>query len=321
MVLWQLASDGTITGANPADGREKFTAALLGVQWDYSKAMGGLGAAMRLVASLKETTDSLWDNTGKFTDDELLSISGKFTAAFTQAVFAEGIIHDATEWLDALSGKKPENGEQVILKALGYGVYGMVPYLTMARQASAMTDHYRRNTYGLLDELKALVPVVREDLAPKTDRWGQPIARGAKPVHTDPVDMALDFLGIAGNIYTPTKAWGVDLDREDGDKLRSAIGQKQYELLQPVVESGGFRDNMDTPQGNAVNVKTIKTLLSVGKKIAVAETLPELLPNYTNERMRAVLAAALGEDMPANTDSEISDELDEQFPGTHKASP
>jgi hypothetical protein len=135
---------------------------------------------------------------------------------------------------------------------------GMVGTLipNVLAQAARAQDPYLRDVRTLADTLRARVPGMREDLAPKLDIAGQPIERSlVEPLAAttqidDPLAETMLRLGAfrgppQRNIQIHGKSY--EMTSEEYEQFKGYVQQARWNVLTPMVNSPEFRSLGDTP--------------------------------------------------------------------------
>ena len=184
------AKDGTITGGGPSDAKERQAlmatgwrpySAKIGDKWYSYNRLDPLGMLMGLAADTTEAIDAADDKTA-------IDIAAGLSGAFAKTLLDKSYLRGISDFVNAVND--PDRYAERFLKGFAAS---FVP--NAAGQVARSMDPIARETYGLLDEVKARVPGWSESLYPRRDVWGQPITRDAG-AYGD---------GVAGRLLSPAK--------------------------------------------------------------------------------------------------------------------
>lgn len=126
-----------------------------------------------------------------------------------------------------------------------------VPASGLERSIVRMRDPYMRQTWGIIDAIKASVPGYSETLHPKRDLWGEPVpTRDAlfgpglstlylQKVNSDPVNVAMNKLGLKTS-SVEKKIRNVELSPEQYDDYARIAGRMTKMRLDAIVRSSAY---------------------------------------------------------------------------------
>jgi hypothetical protein len=226
-VVAAYALDGKISGGGPVDANQR--RALLATGWQpYSVKIGDkwfsfgrlepFGTALGTVADVVELSDAA-------KSEELKQLSAKAALGFAKNITSKTFLQGMSNLIDALQDPA-RSGESFIGQTLGSFVPGGVA------QATRAADETLRSTKTILDTIRARIPGQREELFPRRDVRGEPIAA-------------------QGNFWTRFLS-PVDVSEPRGGPIERLI-------VQLGAEPGGIRDtiSISNPR-NVLQSKTFK---------------------------------------------------------------
>lgn len=195
--------------------------------------LGNLGLQMSVAADLYHTASMV----GK---EDLSKVSADLVHAFAQNIVDESSMRGPAEILRAVDDSD-RYGAAWVRNFLS----SAIPFSVLLSQVARQFDPYSRDARTTMDAIRAKIPFVSEELQPRYDVWGQPVAnRGWAATSTqqiidDPVDKALYGMGIYPSL-PERRIRGVPLtDQQYADYSRVA-GRLAYMRLKPVVMAPTF---------------------------------------------------------------------------------
>lgn len=260
------AFDGTITGAGEPDPGKRRVAQAAGWQ-PYSIKVGDtyysyqrlqpFGTLIGMAADVA----NVWDHMNEEESDKVPKmLSVAFANAITNQTFLQGI----TNVVQVLADPQ-RYGPKFVQQMAGSVIPGIVA------QPTQMADPIAREVDSILDAVKARIPGVRQDMLPKRDIFGEPVANTERlgvvtPITTkaqsqDKVRTEAERLGVSvadtpkkTHIGAGTGKLGdVKLTPEERDKFADIGGHLAHDLLADVVSAPGWEKLPDMVQQRVFN--------------------------------------------------------------------
>lgn len=281
---FMFALDGRISGAGEPDaGKRRIQRAAgwqpysvkIGDTWYSYQRIQPLGTLMGLAADAAE----VWDH---MTEEEHDLVPKMLAVAFANAVTNQTFLQGVTNVVNAVSDPNRS------LPSLANGfARSWVPNLI--GQTTEMHDPLARQVDGMLDSIKSRIPGLREQLLPKRDVFGEPIASteriaGIMPVTTstessDKVRTEAARLNVsAGDAPTKThvgrgtgKLGSVDLTPQQRDVFSDTAGHMAHQVLTQIVNSPAWDNLPDLVQRRIYS----KVFLQARRAGAAAALPPE----------------------------------------------
>lgn len=244
MLAW-WASQGKISGEGPADPEQR--AALMESGWrpnsvkigdawvDYNNFLQPISQPLFAVANAWEQ----YRENGKDPDvQDIVSATMKTAAATGGAVLSQSFLSGLSDLNNALADPVRYGGRYV-----GRAASGFVPFSGLARNIAQETDRTVRDPDDRpVEAIKSIIPGLSSKVAPKLDRFGEPVQRpaasGVNPVaisreSKDPIILELnrlrvDSIGVPPSRLDATKTspeivLSVEERQEIGRATRAAL--------------------------------------------------------------------------------------------------
>jgi hypothetical protein len=235
-----LASEGYITGSGPKDPKENAIWRLtnqphsvkVGASFYQVQKLGPLGMLMGMAADLHDIAHIVSE--GDFT-----KAGGLLFHAIVQNTLDQSALQGPAELIKAVE-TPDQYGQQYIKSFLSSFVPSSVNWIAKSR------DPYIRQTWGVIDAIKARIPGQSETLHPKIDLWGEPVPGREQlggmtgiymqKAQADPVNKAMADLGM-GKSPVSKKVRNVELDPEQYEYFARTSGRMAKMRLNVMVKS------------------------------------------------------------------------------------
>jgi predicted GNAT family acetyltransferase len=292
MTFGGLAAEGMMSGSGPTDPHEAAMWRLAGNQahsvrigdiWYNVHKLGPLGALASIAADIHDVA--------KFASQEdLQHAAASFMHAFTQNFLDEGFLKGPSDLLKAIEDSGRYGGSYV-----KNFLSSFTPYSVGLSQINQ--DPYFRQTYTILDGIKAKIPVLSETLHPRRDIWGEPMAkpgaiggRGVTAIYaqhmsTDPVNQAMVKLGVHPGPVNK-KLRNVELTPEQYDDYARIAGRSTKMRLDAIVRSPDFQTWPDNVRYQVIE-ETIKQSREMATGAMFAK-YPDVAHQATVERLAKI---------------------------------
>ena len=262
----KLTAEGLITGAGPSDDDQARNMRQAGIL-PYSIGIGDkrivysrldpIGSLIGIAASIAEIAADLNNEDG----DEL-ALAGVLAIADNLA--SKTYMSGVTEFIAAIDSRNPTSD---LSKYAARQAGGLVPYSSLLRNVAQTADPIYRDTkvqggdsryadyfYTLRNSMAAGIPGLSSSLPPRRDMWGEPATRAsgvgwgydfispmaARQESKDPVDRAMVENHVEAS-YPPRSIRGVKLTPQEYSDFSEKAGKMAKEMLDRIVDSGGFR--------------------------------------------------------------------------------
>lgn len=294
-----LAAQGYASGSGPSDPKEAAMWRLAGNQahsvrigdvWYDTHRLGPLGMILGVAADM-------YDVAHKASQGEMLEAGAHLQHAITQNILDESFMRGPSDLIKAV--EDPGRYGEAYLRNWGSS---FVPYSVGMAQMARASDPYSRQARTVMDAIKQKIPGLSEQLLPRRDVWGEPMANkdalGAagltaiyeQQMSHDPVNRALLNLGIApSNI--PRSIRNVDLDEQQYDDFARIAGRMTKMRLDAIVNSSGFNAWPAHIQHDVI-VETIRQSREAARGVMMMKN-PQIMRQATQDR----LSHARGEDI------------------------
>jgi hypothetical protein len=287
-----LASEGMMSGSGPSDPGQAATWRQAGNQphsirignlWYQVNRLGPMGMLASMAADMYDTAN--------------LAAKGDITAAGSSMLNAvvhnildEGFMAGPAQWIGAI--EEPDRKGQAFVQQF---FSSFVPYSVGLQQMARAQDPYMRQTRTLLDAIKAKIPGLSETLMPRRDIWGQPMPNNTalinraltaiyeQQVSTDPVNLAMLNLGIAGTL--PQRSIrNVPLTEQQYDDFARIAGRMTKMRLDVIVRSPDFSRWPSDTQYDVIK-ETIDQSREIARNIMMAK-YPQIAVEATQLRLK-----------------------------------
>ena len=300
--MWALA--GNVTGAGEPDAGKRRVQQAAGWQ-PYSVKIGDtyyaynrlqpLGTLMGLAADMAE----VWDH---LTEDEADKIPKMLAVAFANAVTNQTFLQGITNVIQAMSD--PTRFGPSFMQSFARS---LVP--NIVGQVTEMNDPVARQVNSMLEAVQSRLPGLRQDLLPKRDIFGEPVASkerlgGLSPITVttetdDKVRSEAARLAISvGDTPKKThvgrgsgKLGDVELEPEQRDIFADVSGHLAHDVLSKMVNGPGWDQLPDLVKKRAYS----KVFLQAHRAGAAAALPPDLRAGIAQEismKIQAELAPA-----------------------------
>ena len=240
--LAAFKASGNMSGAAPTDPAKRRVWQLAGNQ-EYSVKIGDNWYSYQrlgVLGTLMGITADLYDVGHLASEGDMGAAATALTHAFAQHIFNEGPLSGPADLANAITN--PQYYGATYIKGLAEG---FIPYSTFLAQADRATDPSVRQARGIVDGIRARLPGLSEQLYPKRDIWGEPIAntRGVgpttiyqQPISQDPASLAMSKLGMGASLPDRTIR-NVPLTDEQYDYYSMISGRMAKARLDAIVLS------------------------------------------------------------------------------------
>lgn len=237
-----LAAQGSVTGSGPKDQKEAaiwrlthqaHSVLINGIYYDMGK-LGPMGLLMGMAADLHEIAHIAEEK-------DFATAGAYFMHAIVQNILDQSVLQGPAELIKAI--ETPEQyGPQYVKSFLSSFVPSGVAAIARAR------DPYVRQTWTVIDALKAKLPGYSQELHPKIDLWGEPVptreALGGvgmssiymQHVSNDPVNIAMSQLGMKMG-PVEKKIRNVELNPQEYEDYARIAGRMTKQNLDKIIRS------------------------------------------------------------------------------------
>ena len=245
----------TLTGFGPADKAQR--ASLMASGWQpYSMKVGDrwvqynrletVGSGMALAADMAETIRGFHSAVNADDDPDVERLTAAGIATLANNITSKTYLSGLANFFDAMSDPRA-NAYRVAKSMVG----SVIP--AGVSEAARLQDPYTRETYSMIDALKARTPGASESLAVMRDRWGEPVTHesgfgkaydafvpfSTRPDQSEPIDQEIQKEGFPVNLPPSRLALdGVSVDLKNNPKAYSRY-----------VELAGNGLKLPTPEG------------------------------------------------------------------------
>lgn len=285
-----LASEGYITGSGPKDPKENaiwrltyqpHSVRIGDMQYQVQK-LGTLGMLMGMAADVHDMAHLV-------SEDKYTEAAAYLLHAIVQNVLDQSALQGPADTIKAI--ESPEQfGPQYVKSFLS----SFVPYSSMVNSIARARDPYIRQTWSVLDAIKAKLPGYSEELHPRIDIWGESMpTRNAlggtgvtgiymQKVQADPVNKALLDLGIhPGSVEK--KIRNIELTPQQYEDYARIAGRMTKQRLDVIVNSSSFQ-TLPPYQRAMVLTNTFKE-----SRAAASGMVKMKNPNIVNDATQALL--------------------------------
>ena len=194
--------------------------------------LGPLGMLMGMAADLHDVAHIIEEG-------DFAKAGGMLFHAIVQNTLDQSSLQGPADLIKAVE-TPDQYGQQYIKSFLSSFVPSSVNWIAKSR------DPYIRQTWGVIDAIKARIPGQSETLHPKIDLWGEPVPGreqlgGMTGIYTqkaaaDPVNKAMADLGM-GKSDVSKKVRNVELDPEQYEYFARTSGRMAKMRLDTMVRS------------------------------------------------------------------------------------
>lgn len=276
---------GNVTGGGPPDKQQR--ANLLDTGWrPYSIKIGGAYYPYARLEPLATTVGTVADAVELMdmaSEAEQKQIVQKLAQGFTKNLVDKTYLQGMAQMADALHDPG-QYGEKFVSSRLS----AVVP--AVVAQAARAGDDEMRNVKGLLDTMQARVPVLRQDLPPKRNIYGEEIEQTGSfwsrflspvvpsPEHGTPGQMALVEAGagigpLRDTITVQNKT--IKLTADEYDRYQVVAGKYVKDLVEADAGSPEFSLRTKEMQAKQLHHDVAKGR-EIGRRAFLAELQPDL---------------------------------------------
>lgn len=280
--VFAFALSGNISGQGDPDPRKRATqmasgwqpySIKVGDQWHSYQRLQPVGTLIGMAADAA----TVWDHANEDESDKIPKImSTAFANAITNQTFLQGV----TQIVNAISD--PERFGPKFAQNMAASTIPAV-----VGQTAQMMDPYQREVYSILDAIQNRIPGLREDLMPKRDPYGEPVAAKDRlgeispittsTMSTDKVRLEAARLGVGvakapKDIELPAgrdpKLGKVELTPQQRDIFADKAGHFAHQILTQIVNMPGW-ETMPNMTQRQVMEKVFESSRKMGKAAAV----------------------------------------------------
>lgn len=294
-VTWGLmTSQGLTSGSGPSDPKQAALWRLAGNQphsvkigdtWYDVHRLGALGLLVSVAADMHDFAHAM-------SDADLGKVGGLFVTSVAHNILDESFMRGPSDLIRAVSDSDRYGAAYV-----RNFISSFVPFSVGMSQTARAIDPYTRQARSVTDAIIAKLPWRSEELYPKRDIWGDPIANKSvlgpaglsaiyeTKVNNDPVNKTLLQLGIYPG-SPERKIRGVPLSDEQYDEYSKLAGRTTKMRLDAVVKTPGFER---VPENAQTDI--IKNIMSASRETArniVMMKNPDIIRQATEAKMKAI---------------------------------
>lgn len=291
-----LAAEGLVSGSGPSDPRQNAAWRMLGGNqphsvrigdiWYDTHRLGPLGMLIGVGADLHEVSD-------KISKGDATAASSALMFAIAQNVLDESWMRGPSELIRALTDHERYGDAYVrnFVSSLA------VPFSVGMSQMARAHDPYARQARTVMDAIKNKIPGQSEDLFPRRDVWGEPIANKdvlgeegfsaiyEQRINHDPVNQALLKVGKFPS-QPQRKIRGVELNDQQYDDYSRISGRLMKQRLNNIVAQEGFASIPD-----AQKIQVIKKIMDASRETArkiIMMKNPEIMRQAVQKKNKSV---------------------------------
>lgn len=237
---YNLASNGITTGAGLGSRNTQTLDGIpmdsikIGDKWHQYNRVDPIGLWLSIGADLHQHIVSHYDPNNPDSTSDLTTLARMGVQTLGAAAMDKSFMASIDQVMQSLSEKDPAKAEQLVQRLLASNAGKFVPFSGALRTIAQEQDPTMRATGGdglanLWDTVKKNLPGLSQDLPPKRDILGRPVARpgdgegwwnpfAGTTAATAPMDQELSKLAV--NVKTPPRQLdGVVLDAKTYDEL------------------------------------------------------------------------------------------------------
>lgn len=246
-----MLQSGYMTGDGPEDPKDreawmmqiralgaKPRSIRIGNMWFSYRGLGKIGAPLALAANLYET--------GKYMrPEEQDNAAAMYFETVSKVVMDDNFMYGISQMMDAIYHAK-EYGET----RLRDFATSWLPWSVGMSQTAQSIDPYQRDARSMVDAVKKKVPFMSEELHPRIDVFGNPMASESSQAAYEG-DPTITYLGSLGaQIGAPKSRTidGVKLNNDQWEEFQTKSGKLLKLRLDAMVNTKGFRQMPQTEQ-------------------------------------------------------------------------
>jgi len=286
-----LAASGYVTGSGPVDPRDAAAwrrvyqphSVRIGDMWYSYQRLGVMGLLAGVAADFHDIIHQL----GK---EDALTVANSLVHAIAQNILDESFMKGPADLIQAIEDPG-RYGEQY----LAQWATSLVPFSVGMAQLDRAMDPYTREARTVLDSVRAKIPGASENLMPRRDIWGEPIANrsalgGAaltaiyeQAVNRDPVNAAMVKLGVKAAM-PPHSIRNVQLTDQQYDDFSRIAGRMAKLRLDAIVRSAQFLNSPGHTQHDII-VETIRGSRETARGVMM-QKYPEIAKQAMQNRLQ-----------------------------------
>jgi len=245
MTFGGLASQGLMSGSGPADPSKRAVWEASGNR-AHSLRIGDMNYSLNRLGSLgmlASISADMYSVAHLASKGDMLLAAQTLHHAVTQNLLDESFIRGPADFIQAV--EEPERyGERYIQNF----ATSFIPASSFLTQENKAIDPYTRQARTVVDAIRAKIPWISQELAPRRDIWGEPIpnpdaliGKGLTAIYEsrmsqDPVNIALSKLD-AGIAAVPKSIRNVQLTDQEYDDFQKYAGRLLKTRLNAIVIS------------------------------------------------------------------------------------
>lgn len=274
--------DGMITGGGPKEREEKGNWERMGIQpysvkigdtWYSYHRLGALGLLIGVAADMYKVAKHA-------TQEELAEAGAALLEAFSHNILEESFMRGPSELFRAI-----ENPKQYGASWARNFLSSFAPASVGMSQITRATDPYSRQSRTIVDAFMAKYPWWSDQLPPRRDLWGEPIANKQltmgtaiyqSPESTDPINQEMYRLNVR-KAPVDKKIRNIELSPEQYDDYSRIAGRLTKMQLEQVMNSPDYQTMPDFQK-----MDVIDKVFQVTRK-AARETIMQKYPQLIHD--------------------------------------
>lgn len=290
-----LAAEGLVSGSGPSDPRQNAAWRMLGGNqphsvkigdiWYDTHRLGPLGMIVGVGADMHEVAHQM-------AKGDASVVAATLMHAITQNVLDESWMRGPSELIRALTDSE-RYGDAYVRNF----VSSFVPMSVGMSQIARASDPYSRQARSVMDAIKLKIPGMSQDLFPRRDVWGEPIANKdvlgiegfsaiyEQRVNHDPVNQALLKIGMFPS-QPQRKIRGIELNEQQYDEYSRISGRMAKMRLNNIVAQDGFTSIPD-----AQKIQVVKKIMEASRETArkvIMMKNPEIMQQAVQKKFKSV---------------------------------
>lgn len=291
-----LALEGNVTGGGPSDTKQRAALRMTGwqpysvrvgemyysYQWlDPFSTIGGISADMADIAKF-----------GAAKDEDHQKIAADLMGSLVKSAASKTSLRGISSFLQ-MASDPDRYGENYIAGFAAGFVPGILGQLN--------PDPVVRQSRGVIDEMKAKIPYLSDDLLPRRDIWGNEMQKGGalgpdiassiyeSAVNDDPVNKAMLDAGYFPS-YPSRKIRGVELTDQQYDDFSRISGRMAKMQLDTIVRLPGF-SQLPALERLTLMRSTVESSRETARSLLMLQN-PALMQQAIQSKVRAEMGTA-----------------------------
>lgn len=240
LTSYEMAASGKVTGARLGSRNTEALdeipkhAIRIGGRWFNYNRVDPLGLWLAIGSELHETLERHYDPNNPDAVNDLATLARAAIQVTGQAALDKSFMQSADQIITMLGEKNPVRASALVQRFIASNAGKFVPFSGALRGAAQAMDTTERATGGdgwasIWDSVKAGLPTLSQELAPRRDVLGRPIERpagttawwnpfGGSRASDDPLDRELSQVAV--NVQVPPRQLhGIAMDAKSYDEL------------------------------------------------------------------------------------------------------